>query len=97
MAVFRYFYCVVKDILLFSIYSGKRPLPGGARCSFDSRDAADQSPFEDSMLHRNRDLAAFASDRFTDLHHHQHPQFEESYFLNDGRGVENGVDSTTYF
>ncbi|KAK2187655.1 hypothetical protein NP493_158g03012 [Ridgeia piscesae] len=56
------------------------------------------SPFEDHMLHRNRGLPAYSGggDQFADLTLRQ-PDFEETYFYNDGRGVENGIDSNTYF
>ena len=54
--------------------------------------------YDDSMLHRNRVLPAFSHDPFADLELPQgDAQEEASFFFNDGRGVETGLDSTTYF
>lgn len=58
-----------------------------------------QPPFSNPLLHRNRDLPAFTNpDAFADAYGFRHqPDYEPTNFLNDGRGVENGVDDLTYF
>ena len=60
------------------------------------------STYDDSLLHRGRVVPPFASDPFSDL---ALPQADGApptagaslLLLNDGRGVETGLDSTTYF
>jgi hypothetical protein len=56
------------------------------------------APFQESILHRNQDLNEFHPDHFPDIDGIAAPlDYDETFFYNDGKGVENGVDSTTYF
>ncbi|ELU09404.1 hypothetical protein CAPTEDRAFT_223958 [Capitella teleta] len=56
------------------------------------------SPFQDAILHRNQDIPEFHPDHFPDIDDiSPSMDYDETYFYNDGKGVENGVDSTTYF
>ena len=92
-------YLVVVVILWLLLCSSRRKSDPAQEVALDNQtDIIASSPFEDHMLHRNRGLPAYSGggDQFADLTLRQ-PDFEETYFYNDGRGVENGIDSNTYF
>ena len=83
-----------------SPYYFSKKSSAGAAATMDGIPSNQEGPpaFEDAMLHRNRGLHVFPNDRFTDMDLPHVDEYEDSYFYNgDGRGVENGVDSTTYF
>lgn len=65
----------------------------------DRMDVGDCSGFEiDSFLHRSQRIPTFNGDPFGDIDpFDQEVQRPTSVFYNDGKGVENGVDSNTYF
>ena len=79
------------------------------RKSFEDADDFDQIPVEDNSLpfhpvgvaadqsiyHRNPRPFTHA-DRLHEVGLRQ-PDYERTYFRNDGRGVENGVNDQTYF
>lgn len=77
------------------------------RKSFTESDDFDEIPVGDennlpfhpvgdqSIYHRNPRYT-HAQDRLHDVALRQ-PAYERTYFPNDGRGVENGVNDSTYF
>ena len=70
--------------------------------SMDSAEDEDADAVFDP-LHRNLPIPTFSSDLRPHHHAHYHqssqpqPSYSLTYPYHNGRGVDNGIDSTTYF
>ena len=99
MMMMMYFYMSLSlHIILVFSFSKKTTVENDVP-SPSRPELPDCAGFEtDSFLHRNRGIPTFAGNPFSDLDAFE-PDLQEptSVFYNDGKGVENGVDSTTYF